>query len=190
MCLAIRESTEFKMKRDYETGVSDTPTIFTGIEVEKTPAYGLQTLFVVGVHDWETILHYYNENNCKHIFFGANHSFDPEGSGENLYNYYKKWDDMIETFLKEGYLCTLDIPLSAANGSFHDGGLCEYDNFIPQIRVPLPYTKLWNYNAMVKIDDKDFKATNPGVWCHSLHDLLDREKFTDWYSYGKDKVIK
>jgi hypothetical protein len=43
---------------------------------------------------------------------------------------------------------------------------------------------------MLKIDDKDFKATNPGVWCHNLHDLLDRQKFTDWAKYGLDKVIE
>ena len=180
------------MKRDYDDGEDFDIKFFVGIEVEKTPAFGLKTLFVTGVQDWEEILEYYNEHDCKHIFFGANHSFNPENilNNQSLYDYYKEWEDMIEEFLKEGYLCTLDIPLSAANGSFHDGGLCEYENFIPQIRVPLPYTKLWNYNAMVKIDDKDFKATNPGVWCHSLHDLLDREKFTDWYSYGKDKVIK
>ena len=178
------------MKRDYDEGELTGVKFFVGVEVEKTPAYGLKTLFVTGVQDWEEILDYYNQENCEHIFFGANHSFNPQEGSENLFDYYKEWEDMIETFLKEEYLCTLDIPLSAANGSFHDGGLCEYDNFIPQIRVPVPYAKLWNYNTMLKIDDKDFKATNPGVWCHSLHDLMDREKFTDWGKYGLDKVLK
>ena len=56
--------------------------------------------------------------------------------------------------------------------------------------VVVPYVKQWGYNAMIKIDDKDFKASNPGVWCHSLHDLMDREKFTDWGKYGLDKVLK
>ena len=32
------------MKRDYESGISSTPTMFTGVEVEKTPALGLKTL--------------------------------------------------------------------------------------------------------------------------------------------------
>ena len=68
--------------------------------------------------------------------------------------------------------------------------LNEYDNIIPQIRVPLPYIKNWNYNTMVKIDDKGFDASNPGVWCHSLHDLMDREKFTDWGKYGLDKILE
>ena len=138
----------------------------------------------------DEIQEYYDNEKCEHIFFGANHSFKPhESSPEELFDNWKEWDDMIQYFLVDGYLCTLDIPLDACK-TFHDGPLCEYDNFIPQIRVPLPYTKLWNYNTMVKIDDVDFKATNPGVWCHSLHDLMDREKFTDWTKYGLDKVIK
>ena len=172
------------MKRDYSEGTLDTPTMFTGVEVEKTPAYGMQTLFVDGIQDMETIVHYYNENKCKHIFFGANHSFDPKDNDEWIL-----WEDMIGQFVKEGYLCSLDINISRAE-EFLESGLIEYDNFIPQLRIPLPYAKLWNYNTMLKIDDKDFKASNPGVWCHSLHDLMDREKFTDWGKYGLDKVIK
>ena len=31
------------MKRDYTDGVQDSATFFTGIEIEKTPAYGLKT---------------------------------------------------------------------------------------------------------------------------------------------------
>ena len=180
------------MKRDYETGEADNIIFFVGDEVEKTPAYGLRTLFVTGVQPVEIIEKHYADNECKHIFFGANHSFDPENilNDKSDYDYYKEWEDMIEHFLNKDVLCTLDIPLDAVQGTFHDGGLCEKDNFIPQIRVPLPYTKLWNYNTMVKIDDVDFKATNPGVWCHSLHDLMDRKKFTDWTEYGLDKVIE
>ena len=172
------------MKRDYESGILDTPTMFTGVEVEKTPAYGMQTLFVDGVQDIETIMHYYNEHKCTHIFFGANHSFNPTNP-----DHWDTWEDYILEFVKEGYLCSLDIPIKYAE-EFLESPLVEYNNFIPQLRVPLPYVKQWNYNTMLKIDDKDFKATNPGVWCHNLHDLLDREKFTDWNKYGLDKVIK
>ena len=44
------------MKRNYSTGVSTDITFFTGVEIEKTPAYGMKTLFVVGVHDPYAIL--------------------------------------------------------------------------------------------------------------------------------------
>ena len=43
---------------------------------------------------------------------------------------------------------------------------------------------------MVKIDDKDFKASNPGVWCHSLHELQKRRVYTDWSEYVGDTTIK
>ena len=177
------------MKRDYDEGVLSTPTLFVGFEVEKTPAYKMKTLFVDGVQDIETILYWYNEHKCQHIFFGANHSFNPGANFPEDADQWTPWEDMITEFLKEGYLCSLDIPIALAE-AFLESGLIEYDNFIPQLRVPVPYAKLWNYNTMLKIDDKDFKASNPGVWCHSLHDLMDREKFTDWHKYGLDKVIK
>jgi len=175
------------MKRDYETGTEDNVTFFKGIEVEKTPAYGLKTLFVTGLNDVSIIRQHLEDE--KHIFFGANHSFKPHKREKSAYDYYNEWDKMIETFLNEGYWCSLDIPITAAE-EFLDGPLVEYENFIPQLRVPVPYVKQWNYNTMLKIDDKDFKATNPGVWCHSLHDLLDREKFTDWTKYTLDKPVE
>ena len=170
------------MKRNYTTGEASDIQFFTGVEVEHTPAFGKMTLFVTGIHSVEEIAS--NLQGCEHIFFGANHSFNPQSSEE-----WDAWQDMIQFFLDKDYLCSLDIPLSAVE-EFNDGGLNESDNFIPQIRVPIPYIKLWNYNTMIKIDDKDFKATNPGVWSHSLHDLKDRSKFTDWSQYKNDEIIK
>jgi hypothetical protein len=172
------------MKRDYTDGVADEVIFFIGNEVEHTPAYGMRTLFVTGVQSTDAIAT--NLQGCEHIFFGANHSFNP---AFNDYDTWKSWENMIEYFLNKDYLCSLDIPLSAVE-QFNDGGLNDYNNFIPQIRVPIPYIKLWNYNTMLKIDDKDFKATNPGVWSHRLHDLQDRSKFTDWSQYKNDKIIK
>jgi hypothetical protein len=172
------------MKRDYADGVKEDVVFFIGNEVEHTPAYGLRTLFVTGVQPVDAIA--LNLQGCEHIFFGANHSFNPSF---NDYDGWKAWENMIEFFLEKGYLCSLDIPLSAVE-EFHDGGLNEHSNFIPQIRVPIPYVKLWNYNTMLKIDDKDFKATNPGVWSHSLHTLMDRSKFTDWSQYKNDEIVK
>ena len=95
---------------------------------------------------------------------------------------------MIKKFLNEGYLCSLDIPIKFAE-EFLMCELVDHNNFIPQLRVPVPYVKQWNYNTMLKIDDKDFKASNPGVWCHRLHNLLDEEKFTNWTEYGLDKPL-
>jgi hypothetical protein len=169
------------MKRNYESGISEEVSFFTGVEVEHTPAYGKTTLFVVGVQPESVIASHLQ--GCDHIFFGANHSFNPKSPDD-----WAKWENMISFFLEREYMCSLDIPINAVE-EFNDGCLNEYHNFIPQIRVAIPYTKLWNYNTMIKIDDKDFNATNPGVWTHSLHSLMDRDKFTDWQEYNKDNII-
>ena len=169
------------MKRNYITGEASDVQFFIGKEIEHTPAFGKLTLFVTGLHSVEEIAS--NLNGAEHIFFGANHSFNPRTPEE-----WDAWQDMIQFFLDKDYLCSLDIPLSAVE-EFNDGGLNECDNFIPQIRVPIPYIKLWNYNTMLKIDDKDFKATNPGVWSHSLHKLMDRNNFTSWDKYKEDKIL-
>lgn len=171
------------MKRDYDSGVKEDVVFFTGVEIEHTPAYGKKTLFVTGIQSYVTIKQHYANEQCEHIFFGANHSFNPQG-----YDEHKAWENMIMPLLGEGILCSLDIPIGQVE-EFHDSGYCEFDNFIPQIRVPIPYIKLWNYNTMLKIDDKDFKATNPGVWSHSLHKLMDRDNFTSWDKYKGDKVL-
>jgi len=171
------------MNRDYDTGIQDNVQFFFGEEVEHTPAFGMNTLFVVGIHPNDTIESKLRSH-IKHIFFGANHSFNPRTPEE-----WDAWETMIMHFLKKDYLCSLDIPLNAVE-EFNEGGLNEFNNFIPQIRVPIPYIRLWNYNTMLKIDDKDFKATNPGVWSHSLHTLMDRKNFTDWSQYKNDKIVK
>ena len=169
------------MKRNYTTGEASDVQFFIGKEIEHTPAFGKLTLFVTGLHSVEEIASHLQ--GCEHIFFGANHSFNPRTPEE-----WDAWQDMIQFFLDKDYLCSLDIPLSAVE-EFNDGGLNECNNFIPQIRVPIPYIKLWNYNTMLKIDDKDFKATNPGVWSHSLHKLMDRNNFTPWDKYKEDKIL-
>ena len=165
------------MKREGHDNVK----FFKGTEVERTPAFGKKTLFVVGIQPIDSIIAHMHGQ--EHIFFGANHSFNPKTPEE-----WRKWESMITYFLERGRLCTLDIPILAVE-EFHEGGLCDYRNFIPQIRVSVPYTKLWNYNTMLKIDDKDFDATNPGVWCHSLHSLMSRETFTSWDDYKGDSKL-
>ena len=174
------------MKRDYKDGVKEDAVFFFGKEVEHTPAYGMDTLFVTGVQSIEKIEKAlaFTTWSTTHIFFGANHSFNPNG-----YEEHKAWEEMIFHFLDKDYLCSLDISINQVE-EFHESGYCERNNFIPQIRVPIPYISLYNYNTMIKIDDKDFNATNPGVWSHSLHDLKDRSKFTPWTAYKNDKVIK
>ena len=87
-----------------------------------------------------------------------------------------------------GAWCTLDLDVGAAEGLL-EGTLIDHPRFIPMISVKLPYTKLYNYNTTIKIDDKDFQATNPGVWCWNIHDLKQRDYFTSWDAYTQDERL-
>jgi len=164
----------------------ETADFFVGREVEHTPAHGKPTLFVIGYRTQEDIEQALlrDTQGIDHIFFGANDSYWPRGADE-----IRAWENVIMTFLDRGYWCSLDIPFSYVE-QFHEGGLCERDQFIPIIKVPIPYAKLWNYNTCVKIDDEDFAATNPGVWVHELRNLMDRQRFTDWQQYSKDEIVE
>jgi hypothetical protein len=165
----------------------DQASFFTGTEVEHTPAFGKATLFVVGVKDADSVQDVALAENCTHIYFGANQSFP--GIDTNAVAEWRRWELMITACLQAGWLCTLDIDVAQVSGLL-ESPLVEYNNFIPMISVKIPYIKQLGYNAVLKIDDRDFAATNPGVWCHSLHDLQKREVFTDWPKYTQDKVIR
>jgi len=161
---------------------------FYGSEVEHTPAYGKYTLFVVGVQSIDAIALALTmgKQPVEHIYFGANMSFPniPVNNGAE----WAKWETMIFNFLDKDIWCTLDIDISCVEG-LCESGLCEHSHFIPMISAKLPYIGQLGYNATLKLDDTDFKASNPGVWCHSIHSLLDRDNFTDWSKYTKDEPL-
>lgn len=163
----------------------DDAQFFYGREVEHTPMLDQPTLFVVGYQSVEAIEQALARSTyeTRHIFFGANDSYRPSTTDEHV-----AWESVIETFLDRGLWCSLDIPFAYVE-QFNEGGLCERDRFVPIIKIPIPYIRLWNYNTCVKIDDEDFASTNPGVWVHQLQDLMARDRFTDWSKYEKDRVI-
>jgi len=159
---------------------------FVGEEVEHTPAFGKKTLFVVGIQSTEDILNWADTEEVEHIYFGANQSFPQQYITADE---WKHWIDMVAECLSAGYLCTLDIDVSHAK-FLPNTELTTYVNFIPMISVKLPHINQLGYNATLKIDDVDFASTNPGVWCHSVHDLQNRSVFTDWSKYSKDQEIE
>ena len=179
------------MKRDYLTGKDENPTYFTGIEVEHTPVYGMPTLFVVGLQDPLDILVKILDLGLgfKHVFCGANHSFNPTEemkiTGKDLYDTVTPWDEMMLKLLDTGHMVTLDFDVRDVE-TVLEMRCNEHNNFIPQVSVKIPYIKQLNYNAMIKIDDKTFNASNPGVWCHRVNELMDHTKFTPWRDYMED----
>ena len=157
---------------------------FIGTEVEYSPAYGKRTLFVVGVRDGTEIQARALAYKCEHIYFGANQSFDPKTDEE-----FDAWLNMISLFLRSGYLCTLDFDVKHFE-RIAETKIGETTTFIPMVSVKLPCIQHIGINATIKLDDRDFKATNPGVWCHSLKDLQNKKSFTDWSKYTTDETIK
>ena len=180
------------MKRDYINGENSDTIFFTGKEVEHTPAYDLETLFVVGNHATDMIINLATIGGCTHIFCGANHSFNPTlemaTNGKDLFDTVEPWETLICALLDHGFLVSLDFDVKDLQ-TVLEMRCNEHNNFIPQVSVKMPYIQLLNYNAMLKIDDIDFKASNPGVWCHRVHDLMPTDKCTPWNLYGKDKPI-
>ena len=176
------------MERLYSSGTNQGIDLFLGIEIEHTPAHGMKTLFVVGVHptqDIEKVLDAYPE--IEHIYFGANMSF-PKISTNDV-KQWDQWENMIMYFLKNKYWCSLDMDSSCVEG-LAESALTEDRRFIPIISVKVPYARLLGYNATIKIDDNGFDRSNPGVWCHQLSDLMCRSKFTNWDQYSKDEILE
>lgn len=167
------------MKRIYDDGTEESVIYFIGTEVEHTPQYGEKTLFVVGLRDPGEICDIADENQCNHIYLGANMSWEKTDA----------WDNMVLPLLKKGYWVTLDFPIADTEWVL-ESGYIEYNRFIPMISTKLPYIGLLGYNACLKIDDKDFDATNPGVWVHRVHNLMDTSLFTNWSKYKQDQIIK
>ena len=165
-------------------------TYFFGTEVEHTPMKDEITLFVVGVRPVDEIAKHINNYNksslvkCRHVYLGTSQSFHPSSNEE-----WDAWDKMITELLDAGYWVTLDFGVEYA-GEIHEEGWCESNTFIPMISVKLPYIKLYNYNATLKIDDTTWGHSNPGVWCHPLNELLKREVYTDWKDYVGDEPVE
>lgn len=171
--------------RNYSDGYEGPVDMFIGTEVERSPAFGKKTLFVVGLVPSNEILSLVEENDCEHVYFGANMSFTVNGNDSKT---WRQWEEMILAILDAGYWATLDLRPEQINGLL-EGPLVEDRRFIPMISVKLPYTRVLNYNTTIKIDDIDFDASNPGVWCWRLHDLMNPQQFTSWDDYKNDKPI-
>jgi len=167
------------MDRAYSTGNKHNVKFFVGKEIEKTPAYGLKTLFVVGIQDVNKIKQLCKEHDCKHIYLGANQSFEMTGA----------FMAFCITVLKTGILTTIDFDVKYVD-DFVDGGLASYENCIPQVSVKVPYVNKLGPNATIKIDDIGFNKTNTGVWCHKLVDLRSEKTFTGWQEYRNDQIIE
>lgn len=166
-----------------DTNERQAVTYFVGDEVEHTICFGMKTLFVVGTPPLDEIRKYAIANNCKHIYFGTSQSFEPTNDTIDT------WSDRILNFLRDEYWVTLDFDVKYLNFVIASK-YCEHYRFVPMISVKMPNIAKLNYNATLKLDDTTWGFSNPGVWTHQVHTLMDPTKYTQWDQYTNDIEIK
>ena len=92
------------MDRDYKTGKSKDVGVFSGLEIEHTLAYGLQTLFLARNDlTYDQIIELCKWSNAKAVYYGANRSFIITHAMQG---------NQIEKLIKDGYYVTVDYPHS------------------------------------------------------------------------------
>lgn len=167
------------MFRDYESGASSAPVMFVGSEVEHTPHYGKKTLFVVDRQPVDEVVAAAVAEGVEHIYLAANHSYDKAKRIE--------WFAYMIAVSKQPELqhVALSIEVNCLDLDEHIVSECRNLGIHLIVGVPI---KDYHEDITVKIDDVDFKASNPGVWCYNP--LASTQGFTPWCDYSQDKVIK
>ena len=170
------------MLRDYKTGISEDVGVFSGKEIEHTLAYGLQTLFLArNDMTFDQIHELAVEVNAEAIYYGANRTF--------MYNHGTQIAQMMK-FLDKGYYVTIDYPYN-----LHDEVKKRFkliwnrEKFIPFCSIIFADSEE-DDNLCIKIDDKDFNKTNPGVWTMSMNHFKQSSGFTSWKEYKQDEPIQ
>ena len=157
-------------------------TYFTGYEVEHTICHQMFTLFVVGTPPLQEILDKATSAGVSHIYFGTSQSFNPKSISQEE---YKPWDIVINGCLDAGYWVTLDFDVKHAEGVL-ESGYNEREKFVSMVSVKMPYINQFNYNTTIKLDDRTWGDTNPGVWSVPLGALTQRKYYTYWDQYTQD----
>ena len=170
------------MDRDYKTGKSASVGVFSGIEIEHTPAYGKQTLFLARNDlTLEQIKELADLVNAKAIYYGANRSF--------MYNHGLQLAQMIK-LIEQGYYVTIDYPYNLhTEVKKRFKLLWKNEKFIPFCSIIFPDSED-DDNLCIKVDDVDFNKTNPGVWTMTMDHFKQSAGFTSWNEYKKDEPIE
>ena len=170
------------MDRDYKTGKSNRVGVFSGLEVEHTPAFGKQTLFLAR-NDlyYDQIEEMAKKVGAEAIYFGANRTFMP--------HIVTQLTQMMK-LLDKGYWVTIDYPHSIheqVKKNFQS--VWTHEKFIPFCSVIFPKSED-DDNLCIKVDDVDFNSTNPGVWTMTMDHFKQSAGFTSWNQYKQDEPIE
>ena len=170
------------MLRDYNDGTHNNVGIFSGKEIEHTPAYGLQTLFVARNDlTLEQIQKLCEQVNAEAVYFGANRSFKLDIPTQT---------HQMMKLLESGYYVTIDYPYQLHKDVQKQFNLIwNHEKFIPFCSIIFENVEQ-DKKLCFKIDDIDFNKTNPGVWTMSMEDFKNKAGFTKWDQYKQDEPIE
>ncbi len=170
------------MKRTYSTGTKKDVTVFSGLEIEHTPAYGLQTLFIARNDlTFDQIQELAVLSNAEAIYYGANRSY--------VHGHYMQVPQIMK-FLEHGYYVTVDYPFELHQMVGQKFALIwKHEKFIPFCSIIMPDSEE-DSSLCFKIDDIEFNKTNPGVWTMSMKDFKDKAGFTKWDEYKTDEPME
>jgi hypothetical protein len=171
------------MKRPYKDGEHNDVVYYTGVNVERTLAYGMKTLFLNEMRPAKMVIDIAKDRECEHIYIGANKTFKP-----TLKKHWDEYELLVSDLTTAGFLVTVEHDLTQAK-DFLDGGFVENNMVIPVLSVCIPYIEQYRNNACLKISDQGFDSTNPGVWVHSYNDMTKTEAFTHWRDYKEDLPV-
>src|SRR6056300_1054374 len=148
------------MDRDYQAGESNRVGVFSRLEIEHTPAYGKQTLFLARNDlTLEQIKELAEMVNAEAIYYGANRSF--------MHNHGLQLAQMMK-LMDAGYYVTIDYPYSLhAEVKQRFKSVWKNERFIPFCSIIFPNSED-DDQLCIKVDDIDFNKTNPGVWTMSM----------------------
>ena len=169
------------MKRIYSTESDIDVTYFTGIEIEKTNALGLKTLFVATPKLAEVeIRKYAKAYECTHIYIGANKCI-------------RTLDDMLRPTIRnllKDYHVTIDYPYRLHEDiKMKFAEFWKNKKFTAIVSFENPHVE-HDENVYFKWDDRGFNSTNEAVYVFPIKDTLKDEYKTNWNDYGKDDIIK
>ena len=170
------------MERIYKTGKKNNITVFSGKEIEHTPAYGKQTLFLARNDlTFDQIQELAVLSNAEAIYYGANRSY--------MHNHYQQVLQVIK-FIEHGYYVTVDYPFELHQLVSQKYALTwKHPKFIPFCSIIMPHSEE-DTSLCFKIDDVDFDSTNSGVWTMSMKDFKEKSGYTKWEDYKKDEPIE
>ena len=171
------------MKRKYQDGEHNDVVYYIGTNVEKTLAYGMKTLFLTQIRPPKMVADIAEDRECTHVYIGPGGTFRPSTK-----EHWQQYDEIVEYLTEHDYMVSIEHNLTQSQW-FLESGYAENNMVIPVLSVAVPFIAQYGNNACLKIYDKGFNETNPGVWVHSYNDITKTEAFTHWNEYRDDLPV-